>query len=268
MRRITLPIYLATALAVATPLAAQDDLRDILSGVARTVVAQELDKKAYAQAQGLNTAAAYRSYLEKYPQGAFAAQARTAVAALDAGSIPPRAQPDRPQQTLPGRPAQAQASSASVEAAIGLTRAQRVEIQQQLTSLGYPNGVADGLWGSNTRGSIKRWQTANKLSPTGYVTAQEVRLIQDQAGSKTAPTPGAAAAAEDRVEEGLLSLTANERREVQRQLTSLGYSTGGVDGVIGANTRRALSTWQRDEGLRASGYLTADQVRELRRQAG
>lgn len=267
MRRITLPIYLATALAVATPLAAQDDLRDILSGVARTVVAQELDKKAYAQAQGLNTAAAYRSYLEKYPQGAFAAQARTAVAALDAGSIPPRAQPGSPQQTLPGRPSQAQASSASVEAAIGLTRAQRVEIQQQLTSLGYPNGVADGLWGANTRGSIKRWQTANKLSATGYVTAQQVRLIRDQAGPTAAPT-GGSTADEDRVEEGLLSLTASERREVQRQLTALGYSTGGVDGAFGANTRRALATWQRDEGLRASGYLTADQVRELRRQAG
>jgi peptidoglycan hydrolase-like protein with peptidoglycan-binding domain len=56
--------------------------------------------------------------------------------------------------------------------------------------------------------------------------------------------------------------------EVQRRLTRLGYSTGGVDGSFGLNTRRALSAWQRDEGLRATGYMTADQLRELRRQTG
>jgi len=267
MRRITLPIYLATVLAVATPLAAKDDFSDIISGLARTMVTQEVDRNAFARAQGLNTAAAYRSYLEQHPKGAFVVQAKAALARLDAQPN----QPGSPQQTLPGRTPPAAigtGSAASIEGAIGLTRAQRVEIQQQLTSLGYPTGVADGLWGSNTRGSIIRWQTANKLSPTGYVTAQQVRMIREQAGPKAAPTTGETTADEDRVEEGLLSLTASERRDVQRQLTALGYSTGGVDGAFGVKTRRALASWQRDEGVRASGYLTADQVRKLRRQAG
>ena len=35
-----------------------------------------------------------------------------------------------------------------------------------------------------------------------------------------------------------------------------------------ADNVTAIAAWQRDEGLRASGYLTADQIRELRRQTG
>ncbi len=41
----------------------------------------------------------------------------------------------------------------------------------------------------------------------------------------------------------------------------------GLDGVFGRNTRAAILGWQRDEG-EVMGYLTADQVRELRVEAG
>jgi len=38
--------------------------------------------------------------------------------------------------------------------------------------------------------------------------------------------------------------------------------------MFGRNTRAAISGWQRDEGLAVTGYLAADQVRELRVQTG
>jgi peptidoglycan hydrolase-like protein with peptidoglycan-binding domain len=50
-------------------------------------------------------------------------------------------------------------------------------------------------------------------------------------------------------------------------LTLLGYDTRWIDGSIGPNTRRALAMWQQNQGQRASGYLTADQVRLLLRQS-
>ena len=58
--------------------------------------------------------------------------------------------------------------------------------------MGYPTGVADGLWGSKTRDAISRWQKANKLTVTGYVTARQVKLIAQQAGDKVKPDAGAA----------------------------------------------------------------------------
>jgi len=260
MKKLTFPLLLVTSFGLVTPAVAQTDIGDILSGVARTMVEQELEKTAFAQARSANTAEAYRNYLSRFPNGANRANAERALTRLG-GSVTP-GQPSPPPVTGDVRPA-------SVEAQIGLSRTQRMQLQTQLTALGYPTGVADGLWGSNTRTAIGRWQTANKLPSTGYVTAQQVRLIAQQAGPVAGtPQPGGSDTIDDRTEEQLLSLTAEERRDIQRRLTRLGYRPGGIDGVFGAGTRRALTSWQRDEGLRASGYITADQLRELRRQTG
>jgi peptidoglycan hydrolase-like protein with peptidoglycan-binding domain len=156
-------------------------------------------------------------------------------------------------------------SPVAVEAALRLTRTQRVEIQRQLTSLGFDTGVADGLWGSKTRTAIKSWQRANRQSQTGYVTAAQVKLIRQQAGSAT-PAPGTDN--EAALEESLLELTRTERVDLQRRLTRLGYDTLRTDGTFGPGTRRAIAEWQADEGEPVTGYLTADQVRLIRVETG
>ena len=43
-------------------------------------------------------------------------------------------------------------------------------------------------------------------------------------------------------------------KDLQAQLNALGYDAGKPDGVIGANTRRALRRYQTDKGLIADGY--------------
>lgn len=156
-------------------------------------------------------------------------------------------------------------TAVQAEAALNLTRAQRTTIQKQLTALGHDAGVADGLWGSRTRTALRAWQQKNDLTQTGYVTAAQVRLIASEAaGAPT--TPGATDRAA--LEESLLSLTREERVDLQRRLTRLGYDTLRTDGTFGAGTRRAIIAWQEDEGLRATGYLTADQVRLIRVSTG
>lgn len=261
MRNVTLPMLLAASFAVASPAPAQTDLGDVVSGIAQSLIAQEMDKKAYLEAQRLNTVRGYRAYLAQYPKGIYRANAERELVKLGASVEPSPVTPD------PVNPP-AGSSAAQVEASIGLSRTQRVLIQKQLTAVGYPTGVADGLWGSKTCGAISLWQKANKLTVTGYVTARQVNLIAQQAGDKVKPTPTAPSVGDDVLEEGLLGLTYDERREVQRRLTALGYNTYGIDGDLGANSRRALAAWQRDENQRASGYLTADQLRLLRRQSG
>jgi lytic murein transglycosylase len=63
-------------------------------------------------------------------------------------------------------------------------------------------------------------------------------------------------------------LSRDQRIGAQRALTALGYDTGGVDGVVGSNTRAALRRWQIASGKVADGYLTADLADELIRKAG
>ncbi|WP_051881398.1 lytic murein transglycosylase [Parvularcula oceani] len=52
-------------------------------------------------------------------------------------------------------------------------------------------------------------------------------------------------------------LTLAERKALQETLSGLGYEPGPVDGIIGAGTRKALRSWQRDNGLPADGYASA-----------
>ncbi len=67
--------------------------------------------------------------------------------------------------------------------------------------------------------------------------------------------------------EDSLSLSRDARREIQRDLSLLGYNTRGIDGIFGRGTRGAVTAWQNENGLTASGYLNADQIARLDAQA-
>ncbi|MFN6951106.1 MAG: lytic murein transglycosylase [Albidovulum sp.] len=49
----------------------------------------------------------------------------------------------------------------------GLTKADRIALQQRLTALGYDTGGADGVIGSKTREAISAWQASRGLPVTG-----------------------------------------------------------------------------------------------------
>jgi len=61
-------------------------------------------------------------------------------------------------------------------------------------------------------------------------------------------------------------LSRDQRLGAQAALTRLGYDTGGIDGVVGTNTRNALRRWQQANGRLADGYLTAALADELMRR--
>lgn len=66
------------------------------------------------------------------------------------------------------------------------------------------------------------------------------------------------------MEEGVILGDRTTRREVQGRLTSLGFSTGGTDGVMGPRSRAAISQWQTVISAPVSGYLSYDQLAKLR----
>jgi peptidoglycan hydrolase-like protein with peptidoglycan-binding domain len=63
-------------------------------------------------------------------------------------------------------------------------------------------------------------------------------------------------------------LSTRERREVQRLLRSLGYEPGGIDGVVGARTREAISDYQAATRRRADGVVSSELLASLRADAG
>lgn len=51
---------------------------------------------------------------------------------------------------------------------------------------------------------------------------------------------------------------------VQTKLAHRGYYHGRIDGIIGPTTRDAISAYQRDNGLRVTGYVNTDLIEALR----
>lgn len=48
-------------------------------------------------------------------------------------------------------------------------------------------------------------------------------------------------------------MTIDDRKELQQRLTARGFDTGGTDGVIGPNSRTAITAYQQSAGLPATG---------------
>jgi hypothetical protein len=64
-------------------------------------------------------------------------------------------------------------------------------------------------------------------------------------------------------DEARLNLDRAARQEIQRRLTLAGFDTGGVDGDLGPNSRRAIRDWQQARGFPVSGHLNASQRTRL-----
>lgn len=62
-------------------------------------------------------------------------------------------------------------------------------------------------------------------------------------------------------------LTVSEAQEMQRKLTQIGLDTGGVDGIIGPMTRKAIRQFQARLGQPQDGFATASLLKKIRAAA-
>ena len=59
-------------------------------------------------------------------------------------------------------------------------------------------------------------------------------------------------------------LSRSERIELQQLLATRGYQPGTADGIIGANTRKAIRSFQQSIGVPADGYASTQLLSRLR----
>ena len=130
------------------------------AGSASQIPSAELEAFRFAQAREAGTVEALTEFLSRYPSGEFSEQARGILAEL---------------QKTP------QERARDVEIALALTRAQRREIQTNLTLTGFDTNGVDGILGRGSRNAISRWQNANGQQATGYLTAEQIAAIELQA---------------------------------------------------------------------------------------
>lgn len=121
----------------------------------------QADRRDWSNAEEVGTAAAYRAYLAAWPQGLFAADARSAIERLE--NTPER-----------------------IEEALGLTRDERRAIQRDLTILNFnPRGI-DGIFGPASRTAITGWQGRNEHAQTGFLNRDQIFQLAGQATRRAA----------------------------------------------------------------------------------
>ena len=82
---------------------------------------------------------------------------------------------DREQETSSAAPSTKNAKV--VEAALKLTRAQRVSVQKALSAYGLDVGTADGVFGPRTRAAVTAYQRAENHLETGYLTRDQAKHL-------------------------------------------------------------------------------------------
>lgn len=119
----------------------------------------------WAAAVELNTAGAYRAYIDRYPGGFYVSEARARIDGI--GDDPA-------------------ALAQAAEEALDLTRQQRRQIQRNLTTLGYDTRGIDGLFGAGTRNAVFDWQGDSGFDTTGYVDEEQIDRLSQQARVRAA----------------------------------------------------------------------------------
>ncbi len=114
-------------------------------------------------------------------------------------------------------------------------------LQEELNHLGYHSGHVDGVWGSETADALASFQADHDLEETGHYDPATAAALQEAAGDA-----------------GALSVEA-----LQQKLGDLGYYDGLVDGDYGPGTEGAVSAFQTDTGIEATGSMTHETVTTL-----
>ena len=121
-------------------------------------------------------------------------------------------------------------------------------VQARLTTLGYYKSGVDGVWGNGTLSAVKRFQSDNGLKADGIVgsgTASRLKVKLPVTGGITYGKTDANVAA------------------VQARLKTYGYYTGGVDGMWGRGTLRAVLKFQSDKGMTVDGVVGSGTASKL-----
>lgn len=123
------------------------------------------------------------------------------------------------------------------------------KVQTELKALGYYYGQITGNAGPKTVAAIKSFQGKNGLTADGIAGPQTIAKIDAAYEAKGGSSSGSGSSAS-----GLkLNSKGTDVRNLQQDLTTLGYYWAEITGNFGAKTETAVRRFQEENGLTADG---------------
>jgi peptidoglycan hydrolase-like protein with peptidoglycan-binding domain len=130
------------------------------------------------------------------------------------------------------------------------------------------DGGGNGI--DSPMGEMAYWNAVRDIGTTeayaAYLNRYPQGIFADEAGQQVnAVPPDPRTLAEQG--EAALNLGRDARRQIQRNLSLLGFDPRGIDGIFGRGSRTAITAWQRSRGQPDTGFLSAPEIDVLQRQA-
>lgn len=217
----------------------------------------------YEFAERKGEASYYQVYLQKYPEGLFADNARTELERLrskpaqEVAAVAPATTPESSTSTGAAVAAGAAGAAAAAavttpasdgftltdamrkevgtqdtETALAMDRNKRREVQRRLNFAEADVGGADGLFGPRTRRGITTWQEGQGFVGTGFLTAPQLKALEAQTETEWAAFQAQQRTASTRS-------NATQRRASTRRATTRRATTRRASTKRRATTKRS-----------------------------
>jgi peptidoglycan hydrolase-like protein with peptidoglycan-binding domain len=131
------------------------------------------------------------------------------------------------------------------------------KVQQTLNQRGFKAGAVDGTMSPQTQAAVKEFQKSENLEDSGRLNPRTLTALG------VSVEPPAVQAERRPATDGRAMSTSATARNVQRRLNELGYRAGAEDGVMGRESRAALTRFQQDKRLAATGRVDASTLAAL-----
>ncbi len=122
------------------------------------------------------------------------------------------------------------------------------KLQQDLETLGYYYADITGNFGSKTEAAVKAFQKAKGLTDDGIAGTKTLNAVEaalKSSGNSSSSSSGASGMK--------LGSTSDAVRNLQKDLTTLGFYYGDITGHFGSMTEKAVEKFQKSRGLTQDG---------------
>ncbi|MBD2741715.1 peptidoglycan-binding protein [Coleofasciculus sp. FACHB-1120] len=137
-------------------------------------------------------------------------------------------------------------------------------VQQQLVRAGFNPGSIDGAFGPKTARALREFQGSVGLYPSGTITSETLRALEDDIAGRPSQQLSDYSNWNARSRRSLQpGDRGSEVEDLQRRLSDQGFNPGGIDGIYGSNTQRAVRRFQQARRLYPDGIADARTLGEL-----